>query len=134
MNLHVLYVTKCKTVIEYHSLAQCYAFAVYLMLGLAVGDTSAFGRAPDVNPWAREPIEDWWNGGQKLTNERFDLLYAERNLKAIRCLGVATLPKLMEKLAEGDYGLLSTVDRVTLHKADLTGETPAEQAASCLAW
>ena len=103
------------------------------MLGAALTDTSGFVRVPS-NPWLKEPVAEWWAGGQALTNERFEQLYAEGKSATIRCLGLATLPKLMEKLAEGDLRIVRTMHSLTSQKADLTGKTPAERAASCLAW
>ncbi|MFW6119210.1 MAG: hypothetical protein ACOC7S_02645 [Planctomycetota bacterium] len=108
--------------------------AVRSILSIAWMETSGFVTAPDVNPWYRTSVEEWWQGGQQLTEGRFDQAYAEGDLEAIRSLGVAALPRIMEKLEGGDHRMLNVVQGVTVGKANLEGESPAERAASCLAW
>ncbi|MFO7959066.1 MAG: hypothetical protein R6X33_18430 [Candidatus Brocadiia bacterium] len=108
--------------------------AVRSILSIAWMETSGFVTAPDFNPWYRTSVEEWWEGGQQLTDERFAQAYADDDLEAIRSLGVAALPGIMEKLEEGDHRMLNVVQGVTVGKANLAGETPAERAASCLTW
>ncbi len=107
---------------------------VRAMLTLAWQDTSGFVSVPDANPWYMTTLEQWWEGGQALTDERFAEAYAEDDLEAIRWLGAAALPRVMEKLEAGDYRMLDVVERRTLGRADVEGETPDERAAACLAW
>ena len=86
---------------------------------------------------------DWWPKGRKLTPEHFKERYAlwkavrdeGKESEAIKRrdeiskLGIAALPMIMEKLREGDSGLIPVVSRVTREK--VAGTASAEE---CLAW
>ncbi len=104
------------------------------MLSQVWMDTSGWGSIPAANPWYKTGLEEWWEGGQALSDERFAEAYAARDLDAILYLGFAALPRLMEKLEGGDHELLDLIARRTRGRADLEGETPEERAAACLAW
>jgi len=107
---------------------------VRYVLSMAWQEASGFGNIPDANPWYRTTIEEWWEGGQQLTDQRFAEAYADDDLEAIRWLGVAALPRVMQNIKQGDHRMLNVVQRVTVGKANLEGQSPAEKAKSCLAW
>ncbi len=91
-----------------------------------------------IEVWAR-----WWRENPKWTQERFAGLYAERavlkqagknkeaqeKLQAIRDLGVAALPYMMEHVKAGEADLMPTISALT-DGAVAAGAKPA----ACLAW
>jgi len=105
---------------------------------------------PDVNPWAKEDrILDWWEGGQKRVNQRFESLYAvfkeykvqgnqieaDNTAKSI-CygLGIGALVPMMDKLQAGDTDVLPMIREITGGAANTSGPTAQKQAEACLAW
>ncbi len=74
---------------------------VEFALAMAWQEMSGFVTAPCTNPWSRTSLKAWWEGGQALSDERFAEAYADDNLEAIILLGVAVLPRVMEKLEGG---------------------------------
>lgn len=103
---------------------------------------------PTVNPWAKETKLEWWTGGQKRVNERFELVYklwedaqtrgeakgAEKLRKTLRGLGIAAIPLMIEKAKAGDEALLPLVKELTNGAANVSGEKPEQRIASAAAW
>ena len=85
----------------------------------------------------------WWKEGQKLTNTRFEKFYSEwQELKSqnkdkqakekhrrIIDLGIAALPKIMQKIEDGDTALIQTVSKLTDKKVK-----PNAKKSDCIDW
>jgi hypothetical protein len=81
----------------------------------------------NLNPWAKEPIEDWWKGGRAQSIQRFDNMYknwkeyktkkasvdAEKSYKTIKSLGIAVLPEMIKKIEGGEIEFISSVSQLT---------------------
>lgn len=111
-------------------------------------DIAKVVKDPSISPWAKESTRDWWEGGQKQVNERFDSTYsewkkqvnqgdslqAERTRKTIWALGIATLPRMIDKLHDGDYDVLPLIQDMTNNEVEIRGETCEEQVENWLIW
>jgi len=94
-------------------------------------------------PDSREVLLRWWRENPKWTADRFSKLYAEWQLlsgegkeeeaeaqyQAIKDLGIAALPYMMERVKHGDKGLMPAISYLTD-----SGVPGGAQAADCLAW
>lgn len=117
-------------------------------IGIAWHTIARIQPNPGIYPWADEKGTDWLKGGQKQANGRFESLYAkwktankQGNKQAaakleetMRALGIAALPKLVEKVKQGDDDLLPMVADLTRNTADISGETPGKRRAAVSAW
>jgi len=94
-------------------------------------------------PGVREIWLRWWRENPKWTGDRFSKLYAEWQLlsgqgkdkeaeaeyQAIKDLGIAALPFMMERVKHGDKGLMPAISYLT------DSAVPADaQPADCLDW
>lgn len=114
----------------------------------ACSDIAEIIKDPNVSPWARELTLDWWYGGQKQVNDRFDSTFSEwqksiavddslqaiisRN--AIKALGIATLPRMMDKLYAGEYDVMPMLHDRLDHMIMIKGQTQKKEAEEFLKW
>jgi len=79
---------------------------------------------------------EWWEGGQELTDEMFREAYAARDYERIDALGWAVMPRIVEKLREGDDKLMDAVRQIGLLETRSERIPPAAvaDAQSWLAW
>ena len=98
---------------------------------------------PKINPWAKEKILDWWQGGRNKARERAESLYtkwkdnkskkqpdeARNHLDSIRALGIAALPIIIEKTKKGDTEFIEILSELTDNKVKKDAT-----AAECLKW
>jgi len=104
---------------------------------------------PNVNPWAKESMLTWWEGGQKQTNERFELLYEEwknarargsyneasRIEKKIKMsLGIAVFSPIMEKLEHGDENVIPLIQDMTDNEVNVKEQSVAEKVNTYKTW
>jgi len=73
----------------------------------------------------------WWDAGQERTDQMFAEAYAAGDTLKMASLGIAALPRAMEKLEAGDDSMLEVVRKITkpLVKEDITADAP-----TCRAW
>jgi len=103
-------------------------------IGWAFQEITGVSGSPSHTPWAKELIVDWWEGGQKQADERVDTLIAQGKTEQVRYLGVAALPRLMERIESGEHELASVAEQITRGKAQFAGQTAEQKATSCLSW
>jgi hypothetical protein len=83
---------------------------------------------------AREEVQlfiDWWDAGQARTDQMFADAYAAHDTLRMASLGMAALPRAMEKLDAGDDSMLEVVGKIT---KPMVSENVAADAATCHAW
>jgi len=97
---------------------------------------------PAVNPWAKDSIKRWWEGGAKLAKERSSLLLdemkkarkegrkqdAEKGQRELRALGIFSLETLFAELETGNDDVLPIINGV------LSGEMQATEKERVRDW
>lgn len=120
----------------------------FVWIGWAWGAVTRVSIDPSVNPWAKEPIENWWQGGKSQARTRFESAYtrwrdlkrqgrsqeASRARENIRALGISCLPMIMAGLDTDSEEMLALVEDITGGTADTSGRTTVERVKSCLSW
>ncbi len=78
----------------------------------------------------------WWQGGQKLTDEMFTDAYKVDDVKRIAALGWGAMPRIVEKLKEGDEDLMKAVRQIALVEVRLKRipSEAVEDSESWIAW
>ncbi len=74
---------------------------------------------------------EWWDAGQARTDQMFADAYAAHDALRMASLGIAALPRAMEKLDAGDESMLEVVAKIT---RPMVSESIAVDAATCRAW
>jgi hypothetical protein len=74
---------------------------------------------------------DWWDAGQARTDQMFADAYAAHDALRMQSLGIAALPRVMEKLDAGDDSMLDVVRKIT---KPLERQDVAADRANCQAW
>jgi hypothetical protein len=74
---------------------------------------------------------DWWDAGQARTDQMFADAYAAHDILRMQSLGIAALPRVMEKLDAGDDSMLEVVRKIT---KPLERQDVAADRANCRAW
>ncbi|HPC95342.1 MAG TPA: PKD domain-containing protein [Sedimentisphaerales bacterium] len=103
---------------------------------------------PMINPWAKEPMADWWSGGKKQARVRFETLYGQwkysreqgdtgqvrERQRTMQALGISVLPYLIEKLDAAAVQLLEVIEQLTGTAADTSGLSPEQRIGTCRTW
>ncbi len=79
---------------------------------------------------------EWWEGGQELTDELFARNYATGNMMKVAALGWGAMPRIVEKLQEGDEDLMKAVRQIALVEVRLKRipSEAVEDSESWIAW
>ena len=87
-------------------------------------------------PGARRHLDlliEWWDAGQKRADEMFAEAYAEDDVVRIDALGWGVMPRIVEKLREGDADLMPAVKQIALVELRVK-RIPASAIESPEAW
>ncbi len=79
---------------------------------------------------------DWWDAGQKGTDALFARAYEAHEINGIAALGWGAMPRIVEKLKEGDEDLMKAVRQIALVEVRLKRipSEAVEDSESWIAW
>lgn len=111
-------------------------------IGWAWTELTRMQNDPAVNPWAKDSIRTWWEGGAELAKARSSLLLdemkkarkegreddAEKARRGLRALGIFSLETLFAELERGNDDVIPIINGV------LSGEMQATEKEMVLDW